>query len=64
MEGAGCLISSFRLGRVIAAAAKLLALHPREGEDFYAVMWLSATRKPSTEPTMRRTEPGSGEAAA
>jgi predicted DNA-binding ribbon-helix-helix protein len=51
-------------GRVIAAAAKLLALHPREGEDFYAVMWLSATRKPSTEPTTRRTEPGSGEAAA
>ena len=51
-------------GRVIAAAAKLLALHPREGEKFYAVMWLSATRKPSTEPTVRRTEPGSGDAAA
>ena len=51
-------------GRVIAAAAKLLALHPREGEDFYAIMWLSATRKPSTEPTTRRMEPGSGEAAA
>lgn len=56
-------------GRVIAAAAKLLALHPRQGENFYAVMWLSATRRPSIEPTMRRpttrpTEPGSDDAAA
>jgi predicted DNA-binding ribbon-helix-helix protein len=51
-------------GRVIAAAAKLLALHPREGEDFYAVMWLSATRKPSSEPTRRRAPTGHGEAAA
>lgn len=51
-------------GRVIAAAAKLLALHSREGEDFYAVMWLSATRKPTAGPVPRRTEPRSGEAAA
>ncbi len=43
-------------GRVIAAAAKLLGLHPRDSEGFYAVMWLSATRKPSTEPTRRRIE--------
>ncbi len=43
-------------GRVIAAAAKLLGLHPRDGEGFYAVMWLSATRKPRSEPTRRRIE--------
>ncbi len=43
-------------GRVIAAAAKLLGLHPRDGEGFYAVMWLSATRKPSTGPSGRRIE--------
>jgi predicted DNA-binding ribbon-helix-helix protein len=53
-------------GRVIAAAAKLLGLHPRDGEGFYAVMWLSATRKPSSEPTGRRLEsrPGQNVAAA
>ena len=53
-------------GRVIAAAAKLLGLHPRDGEGFYAVMWLSATRKPSSEPTRRRIDnrPGEKEAAA
>jgi predicted DNA-binding ribbon-helix-helix protein len=51
-------------GRVIAAAAKLLALHPPEGESFYAVMWLSATRKPSSEPTARRTPATRDEAAA
>ena len=51
-------------GRVIAAAAKLLALHPREGEDFYAVMWLSATRKPASEPISRRPSAGRSEAAA
>ena len=43
-------------GRVIAAAAKLLGLHPRDSEGFYAVMWLSATRKPSSEPTRSRIE--------
>ncbi len=43
-------------GRVIAAAAKLLGLHPRDGEGFYAVMWLSATRKPSSAPSGRRIE--------
>ncbi len=53
-------------GRVIAAAAKLLGLHPRDGEGFYAVMWLSATRKPSFEPTRRRiaSRPSEKEAAA
>ncbi len=53
-------------GRVIAAAAKLLGLHPRDSEGFYAVMWLSATRKPSTEPARRRIETRhrQGEAAA
>ena len=53
-------------GRVIAAAAKLLGLHPRDGEGFYAVMWLSSTRRPSSEPTRRRIEiqPGEKEAAA
>ena len=53
-------------GRVIAAAARLLGLHPREGEGFYAVMWLSATRKPSSEPSTRRVmmRSGEGEAAA
>jgi PAS domain-containing protein len=43
-------------GRVIAAAAKLLGIHPHDGEGFYAVMWLSATRKPNSEPTRRRIE--------
>ena len=43
-------------GRVIAAAAKLLGLHPRDGDGFYAVMWLSATRKPNTGPSGRRIE--------
>jgi predicted DNA-binding ribbon-helix-helix protein len=53
-------------GRVIAAAAKLLGLHPRDGEGFYAVMWLSATRRPSFEPSGRRiaSRPGEKEAAA
>ena len=53
-------------GRVIAAAAKLLGLHPRDGEGFYAVMWLSATRKPSTGPTRRKIDdrPSEKEAAA
>ena len=51
-------------GRAIAAAAKLLALHPREGEDFYAVMWLSAIRKPAPEPTVRRAPAGRSESAA
>lgn len=53
-------------GRVIAAAAKLLGLHPRDGEGFYAVMWLSATRKPSSEPTRHRIDnrPRDKEAAA
>jgi predicted DNA-binding ribbon-helix-helix protein len=53
-------------GRVIAAAAKLLGLHPRDGEGFYAVMWLSATRKPSSEPSRRRIDnrPSPREAAA
>ena len=53
-------------GRVVAAAAKLLGLHPRDGEGFYAVMWLSATRKPSSEPSGRRieTRPSKKEAAA
>jgi len=53
-------------GRVIAAAAKLLGLHPRDGEGFYAVMWLSATRKPSTEPSGLRIEdrPRGNKAAA
>ena len=53
-------------GRVVAAAAKLLGLHPRDGEGFYAVMWLSATRKPSSEPSGRRieTQPSKKEAAA
>ena len=53
-------------GRVIAAAAKLLGLHPRDGEGFYAVMWLSATRKPSPGPTGRRivTRPSQNEDAA
>ncbi len=53
-------------GRVNAAAAKLLGLHSREGEVFYAVMWLSVTRKPSSGPAMRRiaTRSGGGEAAA
>jgi predicted DNA-binding ribbon-helix-helix protein len=53
-------------GRVIAAAAKLLGLHPRDGEGFYAVMWLSATRKPSTGPGGLRIEdrPRGNEAAA
>ena len=43
-------------GRVIAAAAKLLGLHPRDGDGFYAVMWLSTTRKPNTGPSGRRIE--------
>ncbi len=51
-------------GRVIAAAAKLLALHPSSGENFYAVMWLSATRKPTSEPTPRSTLARPGAAAA
>lgn len=53
-------------GRVIAAAAKLLGLHPSAGEGFYAVMWLSATRKPSSETGPRRVaaRPGAGEAVA
>ncbi len=53
-------------GRVIAAAAKLLGLHPREGENFYAVMWLSATRKPSPQPGSHRAmaHPGAGGTAA
>ncbi len=53
-------------GRVIAAAAKLLGLHPRDSEGFYAVMWLSATRKPSSEPSRRRIDnrPDVKEAAA
>lgn len=53
-------------GRVIAAAAKLLGLHPRDGDGFYAVMWLSAARKPSTGPSGRKIEdrPRGNEAAA
>jgi len=51
-------------GRVIAAAAKLLGLHPRDGEGFYAVMWLSATRKPRSEPTRRRVESQLGQKEA
>lgn len=51
-------------GRVIAAAAKLLALHSSEGDGFYAVMWLSATRKPASEPVSRRPSAGRSEAAA
>ena len=47
-------------GRVIAAAAKLLGLHPRDGDGFYAVMWLSATRKPSPEPARHAIESRSG----
>lgn len=53
-------------GRVIAAAAKLLGLHPRDGEGFYAVMWLSASRKPSFESGGHRIagRPGGKEATA
>jgi predicted DNA-binding ribbon-helix-helix protein len=51
-------------GRVIAAAAKLLGLHPPDGKGFYAVMWLSATRKPSSEPTRRRIESRIGQKVA
>ncbi len=51
-------------GRVIAAAAKLVAIHPRQGEDFYGVMWLSAAHRPLPEPSAQRAPGGRGEAAA
>ena len=40
-------------GRVSAAAAKLIALRPVGGEEFYALMWLSARRRPAHGPAPR-----------
>lgn len=36
-------------GRAVAATARLRALHPEEGEEFYVVMWLSVGRRPAPE---------------
>lgn len=40
-------------GRVVAAAAKMLALHAPQSDDFYAIMWLSANKRSAspTQPT-------------
>lgn len=35
-------------GRATAASGRLIALTPQQGDEFYAVMWLSAARRPAT----------------
>jgi len=35
-------------GRATAASGRLIALIPQQNDEFYAVMWLSAARRPAT----------------
>ena len=50
-------------GRAVAGTARLLALRPEEGEEFYAVMWLSVGRRPTPE-VPRQPPPTAGPAPA
>ena len=46
VESAEARVLYVEPGRVLAAPARVLAIQPRTGEDFYALMWLSSGPKP------------------
>ena len=45
VESAEARVLYVEPGRVLAAPARLLAIQPRPGEDFYALMWVSSGPK-------------------
>jgi hypothetical protein len=48
-------------GRVVAAPARVLAIHPEPSEEFYAVMWLSPRRRGALEAPPPRGQSDAGE---
>ncbi|MFQ5774556.1 MAG: ribbon-helix-helix domain-containing protein [Kiloniellaceae bacterium] len=49
-------------GRVLAAAARFVALQPQQDEEFYAVLWISTGRRAAPEAAFRPVPaPGSAE---
>lgn len=51
-------------GRVLAAPARIVALPAPDTAEFYAVLWISAIRRASPEPVLRRRPAQTGPEAA